>query len=311
MNMEKIIYTTILHKQREELGLSVLEYFLCETIHTLSNPWCYMSKRGLAKTCSVSEATIYNMLSLLVQKGLVERSEKGLKTTDLWRNTVDVEVSKIKSPTLKSGVGVSKIKSHRLQNLESSIYIKDNQKDTISSPKVEDCRTPQEKLKILPPWMGPNPLARIVFMYSLLWEERYGFEPTITNWGQLGKLFKPLLSLYTEYQLSALVWMHLNWAGANGDSEFDRNFLSNRCYPLDLLPRAVNNYKAYLMNTLSVNFDDEMSVKVWVVKEFSTLINAKRKITSQDSVPAGDSSSFLQEAGAGEAGEVSNASTGE
>lgn len=94
-----ITYTTILHKAREKLGLSLNEYALVDIIYQLQNNpaskhkgWCYSSKNYLGKCIGVSEQAVHGMLNRLYDKGLLEKQEetKHIKATKRWYDLVVV-----------------------------------------------------------------------------------------------------------------------------------------------------------------------------------------------------------------------------
>lgn len=86
-------YTQILHEPRIELGLSVLEYCVADSIYHLSNNpaaavrgWCYASKKEIGEKIGISEQSVFNILKRLFEKKLVEKHEitKHLRTTEKW-----------------------------------------------------------------------------------------------------------------------------------------------------------------------------------------------------------------------------------
>lgn len=92
-----------------------------------------------------------------------------------------------------------------------------------------------------------------------MFQNCYGFQPMV-QWGQIGKLFKPLMENLTEVQIAALIILHFDWHGASGEDDFIFKKLSERCFPLEWLPKAVNEYRAYLTNTQGVAFDDPQAI---------------------------------------------------
>jgi hypothetical protein len=89
-------YTVIYHPIREELGLSLTEYCIIDSIHKLSTlrseyPWCSKSKRNLAKFLGFTERTIFRALALATKKGLIEKNDRGdVRTTLRWREKVEI-----------------------------------------------------------------------------------------------------------------------------------------------------------------------------------------------------------------------------
>jgi CRP-like cAMP-binding protein len=100
---EEARYTLILHHARKQLEITINEYCLADTAHKLSGNrstvpgWCYASKEHLATVLGVSRRSIHNMINSLKKKGIVEvQAGTGyLRTTDLWRDTVEVLRDKV------------------------------------------------------------------------------------------------------------------------------------------------------------------------------------------------------------------------
>jgi len=88
-------YTVIFHPIREELGLSLTEYCIMDSIHKLSTlrpeyPWCSKSKRNLAKFLGFTERTVFRAIAVGYKKGLIEKNERGdVRTAIKWREKVE------------------------------------------------------------------------------------------------------------------------------------------------------------------------------------------------------------------------------
>lgn len=103
MQAEEARYTLVLHSARKELGISINEYGLADSIHKLSGSrsavpgWCYASKEQLGATLGFSRQSIHTMINNLKEKGIVEmQAETGyLRSTDLWRDTVEILKTKV------------------------------------------------------------------------------------------------------------------------------------------------------------------------------------------------------------------------
>lgn len=100
---EEARYTLILHSARKQLDITINEYCLADTVHKLSGNrstvpgWCYASKEHLGYNHGVSRQSIHNMINKLKEKTLIEvQDETGyLRTTDLWRDTVEILRTKV------------------------------------------------------------------------------------------------------------------------------------------------------------------------------------------------------------------------
>jgi CRP-like cAMP-binding protein len=100
---EEARYTMIFHHARKQLGISIHEYCLSDTVNKLSGNrshvpgWCYASKEHLGGVLGVSRRSIHNMINSLKKKNIVEVQEGTgyLRTTEVWRETVEVLRDKI------------------------------------------------------------------------------------------------------------------------------------------------------------------------------------------------------------------------
>ena len=96
------LYTLILHGIRKELGLTLAEYAVIDTIGVLSNnrsyPWCRKSKERIADDLEVSRSTVFRAVAKGLKQGLVEKGTRQgeLRTTQLWLDTVTLERSRLK-----------------------------------------------------------------------------------------------------------------------------------------------------------------------------------------------------------------------
>lgn len=120
-------YTHILHNAREELGLSVIEYCVADTICHLSiSPisavpgWCYMSRPRMAALLGISRRSIFNIIDRLTQLGLVVRQDDSgyLKTTNKWyRATAPGAGAKSALPSAKIALPSAKSALRPVQKL--------------------------------------------------------------------------------------------------------------------------------------------------------------------------------------------------
>ena len=100
---EEARYTMIFHHARRQLNISIHEYCLADTINKLSGNrshvpgWCYASKEHLGSVLGVSRRSIHNMINSLKKTEIVEVQEGTgyLRTTELWRETLEVLRDKI------------------------------------------------------------------------------------------------------------------------------------------------------------------------------------------------------------------------
>jgi hypothetical protein len=140
----------------------------------------------------------------------------------------------------------------------------------IPSTNVEGSISSEKGLE-LPVELGKQPLQRLLGVYALIWKSCYGTEYKETNWGLIGRLYKPLLASYSEHQIAALIILHFNWHGASGTDEFTYKRLSENFFPLTWIPKSVNQYKTYLINEMKIDFDDPIKIKKWVEDHITSI----------------------------------------
>jgi len=95
-------YTTILHGARTELGLSLVEYCVIDSVHNLShrpsNPYCTLSKDDMADFLGVNRATIFRALKRGFEQGILEKNNRGdLRTTEKWILLVVIKKEQMKA----------------------------------------------------------------------------------------------------------------------------------------------------------------------------------------------------------------------
>jgi hypothetical protein len=103
LQSEEARYTVILHHPRKQLGATINEYCLADTVHKLSGSrsmvpgWCYASKEHLADSLGFSRRSIHNMINSLKSKNVLEVQEGTgyLRTTEHWIHTVEIFRDKV------------------------------------------------------------------------------------------------------------------------------------------------------------------------------------------------------------------------
>ena len=117
----------------------------------------------------------------------------------------------------------------------------------------------------LPPRFGKTGVQRVVGIYSLLWRNYYDTDFKLTNWGKVGKLFKPLLETYSELQVASLVWIHFNWHGMSGTDDFAFKRITDQAFPIEWIPRSASQYETYIKNVVGIDFDNPDEVQRYIV----------------------------------------------
>ena len=95
---EILSYTMVLHQARTELGITLLQYCVADSIYHLSNNpenkiagWCYASKETIGDWLSISAQSVWDTLKPLIEKKLIEKNPDNrqfLRTTKKWYKAV-------------------------------------------------------------------------------------------------------------------------------------------------------------------------------------------------------------------------------
>ena len=107
---EALQYTTINHKARKELKITLFEYCTFDSIYHLSNNpkykgWCIAGLDHISDFIGCDEKTVRRARERGIEKGLLKipKNKKGVKdnritTTQLWYNTAILDLKRTKCP---------------------------------------------------------------------------------------------------------------------------------------------------------------------------------------------------------------------
>jgi hypothetical protein len=172
---EVLSYSLILHEARRKLDLSLNEYCVADSIYNLSNNpgsrvpgWCYASKKKISQMLGFKQWSIFNILSNLQRKGLIERDPetKYIKTTQLWYDTVILGKIKLKQKgdfvknkdVCENHIGYVKITEDLCENHIPS-YVKTTYNNNIYNNKKRERETlPLDSPKKSPEMISKSPL---------------------------------------------------------------------------------------------------------------------------------------------------------
>ncbi len=116
---------------------------------------------------------------------------------------------------------------------------------------------------MLPLSRGNTYIKRVLSIYTDLFRHKYGFYPQLPI-GRFGKSLKVLMKDKTEMQVAALLVTFFNWAGMDGNDDFERDKLLKVTHNNGWFFNSVNKYEAYLRNVFGLNLDDEDTVRQFV-----------------------------------------------
>ena len=103
---ESPTYTTILHRVRNELKLTMNEYCVADYVHKKGSGeysrenggWVISSKETIAIALRLSRRTIIRAINELVKKKILERNQttSHLRTTSVWYHLVEMEENRLR-----------------------------------------------------------------------------------------------------------------------------------------------------------------------------------------------------------------------
>jgi len=253
-----------------------------------------MSKNELARRVGVSVSGLFKIETKLAEEKLITRGDKGaVKSTQFWVESTKESESK---PSVKSTeqaksnrykVPVPSVKSTDTSVKSTGLYNKNIKNDSEmpktdggkpiqkgEKPLVEKANkatTDEDRLNKLPIALGKTPISRLVSIYNLKFKKLYGFDYVVSSWPRLAKQFKPLLDQFNEYQVASLILLHFDWHGATGTDDFNHKRLAEKCFPLEWIPRGVNEYRAFILNSLQVNFEDVRGIREHVIGQVKSI----------------------------------------
>lgn len=235
---------------------------------------CYPSRAKLARHIGRDARTVDRHMVVLEENGYITKTKR-LKagTKENMSNLYQIELL---SPPSDTDVATPTVTSVPV-TISNTNYTHITISDTnVSEAEVIDLPKQEEVKPIvvgqLPDKFGKNYIDRIIFVYRTLWGAKFNTPYQITSFGKIGKMIKTLVSNNTEYQVALLLLTHFNWRGATGTDDKEYMFLSSKGFPLELLPNKINIYIAYLTNVIGLDYNNEDSVKEYVVKNLKPLI---------------------------------------
>lgn len=217
----------------------------------------YKTDKEFADELEIGVAEFRSAKKALIESQLIAVVKRGIPSTSYYSVNIDLLTSLCKSDT--------RVYANQANCVEDVVQT-NSENTSENTQRIDTQPSSLQEYSNLPGLIGKTPLARLVKVYSIKFRDLYGFEPQVMNWAQLGRFFKDMLKNYTEWQIAAMILLHFDWHGASGDDDFTFNRLSDRCFPLEWVPKASNAYRAYLQNSVGLEWDNNVSVRTWVTK---------------------------------------------
>lgn len=202
----------------------------------------------------------------LTESGIVIVIKRGVPSTSYYSVDMDLFQKGLKSLTLGDRtlgpLGTNLPAAEGQTNSETTTETTREYTETTAVPvkPVQEW----DADRCLPEILGKTALARLVNVYVLGFQDVYGFKPYLQSWAMIGRVYKDIMGTYTEWQIASLILMQFEWRGTHGDDEFSYKQLSNRSFPLEWVPRSASSYRAYIQNSLGVDFENPAQIRKWV-----------------------------------------------
>ena len=185
----------------------------------------YKTNEELCQETHLSEAEMKSAKSMLIDKGLIRVELKSLPRKSYYVvivSEIEAQISsQAESAVLDGRNSPDLMGENRRTTSESTTEITTDIRESVSKAKAEP--------KIL------TPLQESVNFFLERYQTLFGRPYLITNWGQIGKLFKPILDNFSALQVKALLETYLG---------YDK-WIIEKGVPLEWFPKSVNEVRAY------------------------------------------------------------------
>lgn len=230
---------------------------------------CFPSRKRLADHLGIDVRTIDKHLSFLEETGFITKvKRKKAGTKENMSNLYQIQISRYPSENNNT----TPSEENDTVTIPNSNYTNITTIALVDKPQTREPIVKAKTEGLLPDYLGKTTLTRILKLYSLLWQDKYGQAPTAIPFGKAGALLKPIIGAYTEYQIACLLKIHFSWHGTTGDDDFVYKQISNRGFSLTDFRRNVDLYIAYLTNSLHVEYNSPDSVRQYAVKALGVII---------------------------------------
>lgn len=113
-------YSIIHHDVREQFGLTISQYLVCDSIHQLSRRGvCTLGDTEISKFLGINRSHVWESKKHLLEIGLIEKFQDGLSTTQKWHDAVTYKSRYKKDKVLENPTKV-------LENPETYNIYKEN-----------------------------------------------------------------------------------------------------------------------------------------------------------------------------------------
>jgi hypothetical protein len=243
------------HLKGKPSELQTLFFWLCE--HADLEGICYPSRVTLAEEAGCGLKSVDKYLKQLVKMGLIEKTTRQKpNSNENTSNLYQVVVAEMLPPSSKKATTPS------------------SKKDPVTIPNTNEPLLTVIAAQELPLKFGNTPALRLMGIYSTLFQDKYGFVPSIVA-TRHGKQLSSLLKNYTEWQVALLLIIFFEWRGMTGADDFAEQSLTKVAHPVGWFTNNLSQYEAYLRNVAEVKMDDPETVHNIVSRTMDNIINGK------------------------------------
>lgn len=232
---------------------------------------CFPSRSVLSRKCGVTIKTIDKYIKVLVELGILEktlRRKEGKKenTSNLYQIATPENITTLPTETNDPTPSetITTTPSHP------------NDPVTISNITIPNITISTELT--LPTHRGKLAHQRLDSIYIDLYYNLYLSKPSVSDIGKRLKIFKDLLSVYTELQIAILLITFFNWNGMDNNSSKDRDFFTNNAHAIHLFKYNINKFELYIKNVSGYKVEFENSNKDLLEFIGNWIINLTNKI---------------------------------
>lgn len=236
---------------------------------------CFPSRSKLARHINRDVKTIDRHIALLEEKGFITKTKRGkIGTKENLSNLYQIQLLSLHPVPPMPLPSDTSVPTPSPTSVAVTIPNSNYTHLTIIEPtaKVEE-ELPLQSVGNLPSSFGKTYIMRLHYIYRYLWSKKYGVKLTTSNIGMFGKVMKSLISTHTEKQIAILLLTYFNWYGGSGDNEKENKYLSDKGFPVTLLPSKIDILVAYLTNNIGVCYDKQEDVDKYFIRSFKDILN--------------------------------------
>ena len=228
------------------------------------NGGCFPTKKTIAKFTGCGHNTVDKYLAILEKDGLIEitpryKSGKKENTSNYYQLLLVVPPNQAVGIPQIGTTGIPQIGSQTIPSINNTHITVDN------TQAKEDKKGGELNVRL-----GKNYILRLFKVYSILFEDKFGFKPKI-NMGLFGKTIKSLVSDKTEIQIATLLVVFFNWRGMSGSDEYAHQRLVDATFNISWFKSSINSYEAYARNVICIDLDNEINVREFLKDNLSKL----------------------------------------